>query len=480
MKRSAKALIAGIMALAVLMLGCGNDQSAADTSPDFDVVIIGAGGGGLASALEAAEAGASVLVLEKMPLVGGNTLYATGGMNAPGTPQQQALGIEDSIELFIQDTLAGGGGLNDEVLVQIMAENAASAVAWLVELGADMSDVGRLGGSTVNRTHRPTGGAPVGNEIVQTLEAAASAHDSIEIRTWNQVTGITMTNGRASGVTATNREGDSYSVSAGAVIVATGGFGANSDLFAEIDPSLEGFGTTNQPGATGDHISFLEAIDVRFVDLEQIQTHPTVVPGVGALITEAVRGNGAITVNREGQRFANEMGTRDVVSEAFLAQTGGSGFLIFDHEIRQSLAAIEGYIRRGFVMQADSLEELAAEFGAPSDALITTLERYNTLFDAGTDTDFGRSSLPRDIREAPFYAIEVGPAVHHTMGGVAITPEAEVFGANGTAIPGLYAAGEATGGVHGANRLGGMALADIIVFGRIAGANSAAFAANGN
>ncbi|MFP4508929.1 MAG: flavocytochrome c [Spirochaetota bacterium] len=478
MKGIMKTLMICAIAFSLALSACGNGERAADAEPDYDVVIVGAGGGGLAAALEAANAGATVLVLEKMPMVGGNTLYATGGMNAPATPQQADLGIEDSVDLFIQDTLTGGQELNDEELVRVMAGNAADAVAWLVELGADMSDVGRLGGSSVNRTHRPTGGAPVGNEIVQTLENAANEHDSIEIRTWNEVTGVRMDDNRAVGVTATDRDGEEYTVSAGAVIIATGGFGANDSLFAEIDPDLEGFGTTNHPGATGEHIEFLRDRDVAFVDLEQIQTHPTVVPEVGALITEAVRGNGAITVNRDGERFVDEMGTRDVVSEAFLAQEGGTGFLVFDNDIRESLAALEGYIRRGFVMEADSLEELAEEFGAPSQALADTVDRYNELVDAGSDSDYNRSSLPRDIRTPPFYAIEVGPAVHHTMGGVSITPEAEVRDTNGDVVPGLYAAGEATGGVHGANRLGGNALADIIVFGRIAGENAAASAQN--
>jgi fumarate reductase flavoprotein subunit len=204
--------------------------------------------------------------------------------------------------------------------------------------------------------------------------------------------------------------------------------------------------------------------------MEQIQTHPTVVPGNGVMITEAVRGNGAVMVNREGKRFNNEMATRDIMSAAILRQTGKTSFLLFDQGIRESLKAIEGYARQGLLTQADTIAGLAEKLGIPAAALEETIISYNKIQASGNDTEFGRagSDMPRAISTAPYYAVEVGPAVHHTMGGIKINTDAEVIDTSGKVISGLFAAGEVTGGVHGGNRLGGNAVADITIYGKIA------------
>ncbi len=475
MNRKATGMLSILAALAMLfVLGCAQAGPTVTVENSFDVVVIGAGGGGMSAAVEAADAGASVVVLEKMPGVGGNTMYATGGMNAPGTRYQEALGIEDSVDLFVSDAMTGGRELNDPALVNVMATNAAEAVHWLADLGADLSDVGRMGGHSVNRTHRPTGGAAVGAEIVLTLEQAVLDR-GVDIREGNMVTEILMNRNGAYGVRVERMNGEVYEIRAGAVIVATGGFGADNSIVAEIDPDLLGFGTTNHRGATGDAIQML-GDSVAWVDLEQIQTHPTVVPERNIMITEAVRGNGAIMVGREGTRFVNELGTRDVVSESILAQPGGTAFLLFDQEVRESLSAIETYARQRLMVEGETLEALAIELGMPTDALEQAVAEYNDAVAAGEDAAYGRPQLPRTLTTGPFYAIEIGPAVHHTMGGVGINTSAQVISANNAVIPGLYAAGEVTGGVHGANRLGGNALADIVVFGRIAGQNAAAYA----
>jgi fumarate reductase flavoprotein subunit len=216
-------------------------------------------------------------------------------------------------------------------------------------------------------------------------------------------------------------------------------------------------------------------IGAAFVDMAEIQTHPTHAPD-REMITEAVRGNGAIMTSRQGSRFVDEMGFRDLVSERILAQSGGSAFLIFDDSVRASLAVINAYISRGFVYQADTPEELAVLIGATDggNAMAATLATYNQAVAAGVDAEHGRTSMPRSLNVRPFFAIEVVPAIHHTMGGVQIDTETRVISANGAPIPGLYAAGEIVGGIHGNNRLGGNAMIDIIVFGRIAGANAAA------
>ena len=436
-----------------------------------DVVIIGAGGAGLTAAIEATQNGANVIVVEKMPMVGGNTKYATGGLNAAETSVQKEKGIDDTVEIFIEDTMKGGGNLNNPELVKVLAENSAGTVEWLMGLGADLTDIGRMGGASKDRTHRPTGGAPVGQHIVDVLYAQ-SQELGIEILLESTVVEILGDSSQVSGVTVETADGN-YNINAKAVIVASGGFGANNDLVAQFDPALKGYGTTNHPGATGDVIEFAKNIDVAYVDMEQIQTHPTVMPSNNYMITEAVRGNGAILVNREAKRFVNELDTRAVVSDALLAQENASGYLFFDQSVRESLSAIEGYYKKGFLIEGATLEEIAGKLDIDAATLQITIDTYNGYVADETDPEFSRQSMARTLSVGPYYAVEVAPAVHHTMGGLMINTNGEVVNSSDAVIKGLYAAGEVTGGVHGNNRLGGNAMADITIFGRIAGKNAA-------
>lgn len=438
---------------------------------ETDVVIIGAGGAGLTAAIEATQNGAKVIVVEKMPMVGGNTKYATGGLNAAETSVQKEKGIEDTVEIFIEDTMKGGGNINNPDLVRVLAESSAETVDWLMGLGADLTDVGRMGGASMDRTHRPTGGAPVGQHIVDVLYAKAQEM-GIEIMLESKVVEILGDSSEVSGVVVETADGN-FNINAKAVIIATGGFSADNELVAQFDPSLKGYGTTNHPGATGDVLTFAKSLDVAYVDMEQIQTHPTVMPSNNYMITEAVRGNGAIIVNREGMRFVNELDTRAVVSDALLAQNGATGFLFFDQNVRESLSAIEGYYKKGFLIEGATLEEIAGKLGVDATALTDTVETYNGYVAAGTDTDFARQDMKTALNKGPFYAVEIAPAVHHTMGGLKINTNGEVLNTSDVVIKGLYAAGEVTGGVHGNNRLGGNAMADITIFGRIAGKNAA-------
>lgn len=433
-----------------------------------DIVIVGAGGAGLTAATEAASHGASVIVLEKMGIAGGNTNASTGGLNASQTSVQDSRGIEDTNEQFYTDTMKGGYNLNDPALVRTLTEHSAQTVDWLMSIGADLSDVGKMAGSTNSRTHRPQGGGAIGAHLVPVLLKAAESAGA-DIRYRSTVTKILSANGSTAGVAVQTADG-SYKVNAKAVILATGGFGANSGMVVQYKHDLEGFGTTNHKGATGDAFALVEPFNVALVDMEQIQTHPTVVPSNGVMITEAVRGNGAIMVNREGKRFGNEMATRDVMSADILAQTGKTAYLLFDQGVRESLKAIEDYAKQGLLIQAQTVSELAEKLNMPKDVLAQTVMSYNQAQASGTDPDFGRrgADMPRALETAPFYAVEVGPAVHHTMGGIKINSDAQVLTTSGNAVPGLFAAGEVTGGVHGGNRLGGNAISDITVFGKIA------------
>jgi len=440
-----------------------------------DVLVIGAGGAGLTAAVSAAEKGKKVIVVEKEGILGGNTNYSTGGINAAQTSVQKSLGINDSIEAFYKDTWEGGMQLGFPSLIQSFVANSAPTVEWMIGLGADLSDVGLMGGSSVKRTHRPQGGAAVGSHLMKVLKSA-SDNKNIEIRLNNPVTSLLGNGEKVYGANVTNKDGSSYVISADAVIIATGGFGANLKMVETYRPDLKDFSTLCHKGATGDAFSWVTDMGGELVQMEQIQIHPTAEADNNILITEAVRGNGAILVNNEGLRFVNELSTRDKVSNAILSQKNASAWVVFDAAVRESLSAIETYVNQNLLKEAQDIADLASEMGIQAATLKSTMSRYAQMQKDGKDSDFGRSPLemPVPLEKAPFYAVQVVPAIHHTMGGIRVDADCHVLKKDGSIIRGLYAAGEVTGGLHGANRLGGNGVADIVINGRIAGSKAAA------
>ena len=449
------------------------NTKAIELPKEADVVVIGAGGAGLTSSIAAHEKGAKVILIEKTELLGGNTNYATAGLNAAGTKIQEKLGIKDSPELFYEDTMKGGKNKNNKELVRVLVNNSSAIVDWLTERGADLSELTSTGGQSVKRTHRPTGGSAVGPNIVAALSKTAES-EKIDIRKGTKAIALVKAKNKIVGVKVREVDGKEYTIKAKAVIVATGGFGANAKMVEKYNPKLKGFGSTNNPAIVGDGIIMVEKVGGALVDMSEIQTHPTVVHNKTNMITEAVRGEGAILVNRDGKRFIDELETRDVVSKAILNQKGKSAFLIFDEGIRTKLKAADGYVKKGFAVEG-TLEEIAAKIGTDAKTLEATLNKYNEAVKNKVDSEFNKKTLPKELTGTKYYAIEVSPAVHHTMGGVRINTNAEVLGKNGRPIKGLYAAGEVTGGIHGANRIGGNAVADITIFGKIAGENAATF-----
>lgn len=448
---------------------------AEDREISCDVVVIGAGGAGMTAAIAAKEAGANVVVLEKMPYVGGNTLKATGGMNAAETSVQKKLNIEDSVQTFIDDTMKGGKNINDETLVRKMAEGSAAAIDWLETIGAPLPEVSFSGGATNKRIHRPEGGKAVGPYLAEKLHLKLEALQ-IPLYLDTEATELIMEGNAVTGVIAKS-QGAQLTVKAKSVILATGGFGANLAMCEKYNPALKGFVTTNAPCATGDGLVMAEKVGAGFTDIDQIQIHPTVHQATSIMITESVRGGGAILVNQKGDRFYNEMDTRDKVSAAIIAQEGGYAYLIFDQTQREKLSAIEKYVENKLTVQGDSIEALAKEINCDAATLKATLETWSAAQKAQKDEAFGRSTgMEVALEKAPFYAIQIAPGIHHTMGGVKINPQTQVLTPDSQPIPGLYAAGEVTGGVHGGNRIGGNAVCDIIVFGLEAGKNAAAFA----
>ncbi len=493
---------------------------AEDAVYDVDVVVVGAGGAGMTAALTAAEHGAKVIIVESQAAVGGNSVRATGGMNAGDTPtqdtntfgenagveavlksaeayadnkaiaelaaevtvqwqayQQNPTGYFDTEELMELDTMIGGKGINDPELVETLAEDSSEGVEWLKKYGIDLSNVGAFGGASVKRIHRPVDASgktvSVGAYMIPLMKDACEANENITILLETTANEIIMAGGKAAGIVATGKDGNTVTVNAKAVVLAAGGFGANLEMVASYKPELEGFMTTNAPGLQGQGIKMAQAVGAATVDMEQIQIHPTVQFDTAALITEGLRGDGAILVNAEGKRFIDEVGTRDVVSAAEIAQTGSYSWLIVDQAMLDKSSVIAGYVKKGFVFSGATYEELAAQIGVPAEDFAATMNAWNGYVAAKNDPDFGRVSFANPLDTAPYYAIKVTAGIHHTMGGVKINDDTEVLTAEGTAIPGLYAAGEITGGVHGANRLGGNAVSDFVVFGRIAGEEAA-------
>ena len=502
-----------------------NGEKAEDSTVDADIVIVGAGGAGMTAAITAAEEGKSVVILESQSMVGGNSVRATGGMNAGKTVYQdenefgEAAGVEktlktaaekyadnetitalaktvseqwaeyqanptgyfDSVELMELDTMVGGKGINDPELVETLCSNSADAIDWLDEHGITLHSVSSFGGASVKRIHRPVDAdgktISVGSYMIPLLQENCEKAGVKMMLDTTATEILTDANGAAVGVKATGASGETVTVNAKAVVLATGGFGANLDMVVKYKPELKGFMTTNAPGIQGQGIEMAQAIGAATVDMDQIQIHPTVEANTAALITEGLRGDGAILINEEGQRFIDEVGTRDVVSAAEIAQTGSYSWLVVDQAMADASSVIQGYIKKGYTVTGATYEELGKAMGVDAAAFAETMEKWNGYVEAKNDPDFGRTSFANPLNNGPFYAIKVTAGVHHTMGGVTINSATEVLKADGTVIPGLFAAGEVTGGVHGANRLGGNAVADFTVFGRIAGAAASDYAA---
>ncbi len=502
-----------------------DETKAEDAVVDADIVIVGAGGAGMTAAITAANEGKSVVVLESQPMVGGNSVRATGGMNAGDTVYQdenefgESAGVEktlktaadkyadnetitalaktvseqwaayqanpvgyfDSVELMELDTMVGGKGINDPALVQTLCANSADAIDWLDEHGITLHSVSSFGGASVKRIHRPVNAegktVSVGSYMIPLLqENCEKAGVQIMLNTTaNEI--LTDANGAAVGVKATGASGETVTVNAKAVVITSGGFGANLDMVVKYKPELKGFMTTNAAGIQGQGIEMATAIGADTVDMDQIQIHPTVEANTAALITEGLRGDGAILVNAEGKRFIDEVGTRDVVSAAEIAQTGSYSWLVVDQAMADASSVIQGYIKKGYTVEGATYEELAKAMGVDEAAFAQTMADWNSCVEAKSDAEFGRTSFANKLDTAPYYAIKVTAGVHHTMGGLKINTNTEVLKADGSVIPGLFAAGEVTGGVHGANRLGGNAVADFTVFGRIAGAAASKYAA---
>ena len=444
---------------------------------NYDVVVIGAGGAGFSAAITARNAGANVVLLEKMPAVGGNSLISGAEMNVAKNWVQPKLGInDDSPELHAQDTFKGGDGKGDMKVINVMTHEALDAAKWCRDyLGVRFEDDNLFffGGHSRKRALIPVG--HTGTEFIAKFQAKADELGIPVITNMKAEELIKNKDGRVVGVKAT-MDGSEYTFNAkGGVVLATGGFGANPEMVKKYNPKIdERFKTTDAPGTTGEALYMAERAGAELVNMGYIQTYPICDPLSGAieLIADA-RFDGAIMLNQEGKRFVEELQRRDVLSEAILNQTGRYCWVLWNDKIGSISNTVkahaneyEAFTKQGIMTTCDDLKCIADFTKIPFDQLQKTVKRVSDMAGKGNDKDFNHRAGLMDMQQGKYYVIKAVPSTHHTMGGVRINEKAEALTAEGKVIPGLWAAGEVTGVTHGTNRLGGNAYTDIIVFGR--------------
>ncbi|KIY53028.1 Flavocytochrome c [Fistulina hepatica ATCC 64428] len=456
-------------------------------------IVIGGGLAGLSAAHTLQQKGINVILLDKKPFLGGNSVKASSGINGAGTKAQTQHGIKDSVEAFAADTtVSAGPALARPHLIDALTSNSAPSIAWLVnDFGVDLSLVAMLGGHSVARTHRGKGGAPgwvITSTLIKKLESyAQSQPDSVKVVKGAKVVQLLEEGGRVIGVEYT--VGDEKLTEHGSVIIATGGYAADfaeGGFLATHRPDLTDLPTTNGDHATGDGHRLALVHHGVLCDMDQVQVHPTgfVDPKdptakTKFLAAEALRGVGGLLVDAQGRRFVNELDLRDAVT-AKMQELGRAGRapirLILNTASYEVLKAhCDFYISKGLMRKYNNAREFTAATGIALDKLQSTFESHERYAKGIEKDPFGKVSFGDGSYtvDQPIYVGELTPVVHYTMGGITVDASAHVLDAQGHRISGLYAAGEAIGGVHGKNRLGGSSLLEAVVFGRLAGASAA-------
>ena len=496
------------------------------TKGSADLIIVGAGGAGLSAAVTAKDLGVkNVLVLEKMPVIGGNTLRCASAFNAADPDRQKALPMTETLkeavvkainekpvseehaklmadvkakyEAYLKSgsktlfdcpewhalqTYNGGDKVGQIPLIRQYSNNVLDTLHWMQSKGSPVMDrVSQGAGALWQRTHQLD--APAGLGLIDPLYQAA-VKQGVNFKLGMRVQDLILNDkGRVIGVTATDKVGNKYEfTSKDGVILATGGYSQNKEMRQKSAPHLTSeMVSTNQPGATGDGIIIATRHGADTTGMNYVQVYPLATPGTGALQGRARKMSGlddVIDVNKNGERFVKEDARRDEFVAAIKKQPGGVVYDINDSSIVKRLNSfnedVETLVSIGRIYKADSLADLAKQLGMPADKLEATVAEFNKMVEAKKDPKFGRKLFDRPIVKPPFYATPRAPSIHHTMGGLQISTNAQVLDKNGKPIPGLYAAGEVTGGIHGSNRLGGNATADVLTFGRIAAKSAVA------
>lgn len=457
------------------------------------VVVIGGGGAGLAAAVSALENGADVTIVEKLGYLGGSTNVCGGAFNASGTRYQEALKIKDDAQNHYSQTMKGGHNTNDPALVHYLADNATDTLTWLESMGLVVNPkVGAATGALYQRSHYPDPAG--GNTYIRTLQQTLAKYPGkVRILLETKAMNLIEKNGRVIGVEAQNHGKKVKVFGTKGVIIATGGFGANIEyrqkvntgIWKEADLGKE-IGCSNiSAAAQGEGLVMAEKVNADLIGLADIQVHPNGTPGTGLMLDIKTSGRNRLFINKLGDRFVDEGAPRDVLSKAVFSQPGQTYWLLQNHlrypdESKIDLLSgrtMKDMLAQGRVQKAETLEEAAKMMGVDYNHLKAAVDEYNQVAAHKIQKDrFGFQANHTDDRpmtEGPWYFARKVPTIHHTMGGIKINTDAEVIDKSGNVIPGLYAAGEVTGGIHGENRLGGNAVADCMVFGRTAGRNAA-------
>ena len=462
-----------------------------DAEYECDVVVVGGGGAGLASAISAQQNGANVIVMEKLDILGGSTNVSEGALNAVDPERQGAQGIEDSVGKFVKQTYEGGHGVGDLELITYLCMNSMDAVRWLESIGVEFKDeIGTATGALWQRSHYPS--TPSGNSYIRVFEKYIAENEGITVLNGTTATEITTDeNGAVTGVVGTAKDGSTVTVKANSVILATGGFGANKDLLREYNTGVWAhvdvttLGCTNLAlSATGAGIEMATAIGADVTGMSDIQIHPCGTPGTGLMENIRTSGRNRIFVNIYGDRFVNEGAARDTLAQAIFDQDEQTYYVVVNSVrypsrdfVDNNGATIENMVAQGSVIEADTIAELAEKIGADPEKLQASVDDYNAIVRGELEDPLGfkaNNKADVEMTEGPWYACKKVPTVHHTMGGLKINDKTEVLDTEGNVIPNLFAAGEVTGGIHGSNRLGGNAIADCMTFGKLAGENAAA------
>lgn len=484
----------GLTALLAPFAAAGAKEASAKTpewKETFDIVVVGSGFTGLAAAYSALENGAkSVLVLEKMPVFGGNSVINAGQVSLACSAMQKEKGIEDSPELMKKDMFAAGQNLNHEALVDALVHEAPACYDMMVDCGVEFSDeVIRLGGHSAPRTIFASNYS--GGGICVPMHKALKKR-GVVFRNRSFVSDIVVENDAVVGVTVVpqydfdqRQGGAAYSVRATrGVVIASGGWGADREFIATSMPPYRTLECTSQKGATSEMLRTLLRLGAMPVMLDIYQIGPWATPdefgaGSASVFADYIFAEGIMVDARNGRRFVNELASRRVRSEAEMKCLDKDGNPVFpfgccSEATTKNRPGFEASFREGTTKRTESVEELAALYGAPVDALKKQIEEWNAMVKAGKDEAFGKPIDKPILLEPPFYSIRFWPKLHYCMGGVGITAKAEVISAQTCKpIPGLYAAGEITGGVHGMDRLGSCSSTDCLAMGRVAGRNAA-------
>lgn len=439
-----------------------------------DVIVVGSGSTGLCAAIEAAQAGASVVVLEKMSYVGGNSNRASGGVNAAGTDLQAAADIEDSAEQYAADMLRVGKD-NDPELMEYFVSQGQETIDFCESIGLEFSPTIAVQYSDPARSHRDAQNRSIGTVLVPALVAQLEKQ-GVDI--WYNTRAVSLIqdeNGEVTGVTATDSEGEELVFHAGAVILATGGYERNKELLSEFAPEALNYTTSSDVCATGDGIVMAREIGAQLVHMDALSIIP-LEQTTGTAVAVTLRRNGMMYVNTDGVRFVDEFATDSgaVIQE----QKDGYVWYIFNEETRETSPTVDEYIALGICKISEDIPGLAREMGIDEDTFAATMETWSTACQTGVDEEFGRSS-GMEINVAargPYYAVKVSPGIHYTSGGIKINTECQVINTDDAVINGLYAAGETTGGLHGSARYTGNSVPETIVFGRQAGVQAAQYA----